>query len=377
VTVAAARPAIPALTGLRFFLAAAIVVYHYGVAQAARLPDVIRNVLGGGFMAVDVFFLLSGFVMAYNYLDHKDGLLRGSPHAFWRARVARIVPVYWIGMLMFTPLAIPQLWRGDAAAFGAIFVSAAMLVQAWAPPLAVLWNPPGWSLSVEAFFYLVFPRLGPTLWRVRRPYTAAGACWVALLAAAVLVSRLDPHPAAWAWGEASDACDWNKVLNFNPLLRLPEFAAGILACRIWRQGATWQSLAFLQWALPMGIAILLAWRAPLNADLVALGFFCPVFAAWLIVLAEARGGVSRFLALPACVRLGEWSYALYILHVPVWGLMLSANRENGEWLNPDELPFLTLTFVTAVGLSAAVSRFIEIPYRRAFLRALQPAATHA
>ncbi len=169
----AARPAIPALTGLRFFLATAVVVYHYGEQLAPRLPAPVRNLLGSGFLAVDVFFLLSGFVMAYNYLDG-DGL-RGSPGNFWRARVARIVPVYWIGAMLFTPLAISQLWRGDATAFGAIFVSASLLLQAWAPSLALLWNPPGWSLSVEAFFYAAFPRLGPFLWRTSRPYAAAAA----------------------------------------------------------------------------------------------------------------------------------------------------------------------------------------------------------
>ncbi len=371
----AARPAIPALTGLRFFLATAVVVYHYGEQLAPRLPAPVRNLLGSGFLAVDVFFLLSGFVMAYNYLDGHG--LRGSPGNFRRARVARIVPVYWIGAMLFTPLAISQLWRGDAAAFGAIFVSASLLLQAWVPSLALLWNPPGWSLSVEAFFYAAFPRLGPFLWRTSQPYTAAAACWAALLGSAALVSWLDPHTPAWAWGDGADSCDWNNVLNYNPLLRLPEFAAGILAARIWRDGARWQRWPILTWLAPVSAAALLAWRTPLQADLVSLGLFCPVFAVWLIVLAEARGGLSRFLALPACVLLGEWSYALYILHVPVWGLMLSINQENGVPMNPKELPFLAVTFAVALGLSAAVHRFVEIPYRKAFLQAWRPVAGHA
>ena len=368
------RPAIPALTGLRFFLAVAIVVYHYGQQMAPRLPVPVRNFLGSGFLAVDVFFLLSGFLMAYNYLD-QDGL-RGSPGDFWRARFARIVPVYWIGALLFTPLAISQLWRGDAAAFGAILLSAALLVQAWIPSLALLWNSPGWSLSVEAFFYAVFPRLGPFLWRTQRPYAAVAACWAALLASAALVSWLDPHPPSWVWGGGPDPCDWNNVLNYNPLLRLPEFASGILACRIWRNGSAWQRHSFLTWVVPLAGSVLVAWRTPLNADLVALGFFCPAIAVWLIVLAETGGGVSRFLRLPVCVRLGEWSYALYILHVPVWGLMLATNQENGRPMNPKEWPFLAMTFAVALGLSATVHRFVEIPYRRAFLQAWRPVASH-
>jgi peptidoglycan/LPS O-acetylase OafA/YrhL len=257
-------------------------------------------------------------------------------------------------------------------------VSAVLLVQAWVPPLALLWNPPGWSLSAEAFFYAVFPRLGPMLWRTARPYTAIAGCWAALMASAALVSWLDPHSPSWPWGEGSDTCALNAVLNYNPLLRLPEFAAGILAARLWRDGgARWQRWSILTWLAPLTAAMLLAWRAPLQADLVALGLFCPVFAVWLIALAQTSGGLSRFLALPACVRLGEWSYALYVLHIPVWGLILAVNQENGQLMNPKEPPFLAVTFALALGLSAAVHRFIEVPYRKAFLHAWRPVAGHA
>ena len=135
------RPAIPVLTGLRFFLAAAVVVFHYGEQMAPQLPVPLRNLLGSGFLAADVFFVLSGFVMAYNYLDESG--MRGTAPGFWRARVARIVPVYWIGMLLFTPLGIAQLWRGDAAVFGTTFASSVLLIQAWVPAIAAVWNPPG------------------------------------------------------------------------------------------------------------------------------------------------------------------------------------------------------------------------------------------
>jgi peptidoglycan/LPS O-acetylase OafA/YrhL len=357
------------LTGLRFFLATAVVVFHYGEQLAPRLPWPVRNVLGSGFLAVDVFFLLSGFVMAYNYLG--DGGLRGTAGGFWRARAARILPVYWIGMLLFTPLAIARLWHGDAAAFGAAFVSAALLVQAWIPSLAAVWNPPGWSLSVEAVFYAVFPRLGPYLWRLPRPGAALGVCWLLLVASGTLVSWLDPHPPTWPWTANPDSCEWNLTLNFNPLLRVPEFAAGILACRL-----RWQGWASLAWLLPLFIVGLLVCRTAFNADLVVLGLFLPLLCAWIAVLARTEGWVTRFLSLPVCVRLGEWSYALYILHLPVWGLMLSANQENGELLNPAGVPFLVMTFLVAMGLSAAVHQFVEVPYRKAFLQALRPVESH-
>jgi len=166
------------------------------------------------------------------------------------------------------------------------------------------------------------------------------------------------------------------VLNFNPLLRLPEFAAGILACRIWSTDSRLVNRTSFEWLIPLLVAALLAWRTPLNPDLATLGLFCPAIAVWLVVLAASRGALSRFHALPLCVRLGHWSYALYILHLPVWGLMLAANQENGELMNPRQVPFLIVTFVATAGLAAAAHQFVEVPYRRAFLQAWRPLETH-
>jgi peptidoglycan/LPS O-acetylase OafA/YrhL len=255
--------------------------------------------------------------------------MRATAPGFWRARVARIVPVYWIGMLLFTPLGIAQLWRGDAAVFGATFASSVLLIQAWVPAIAAVWNPPGWSLSVEAFFYGVFPGLGPLLWRISRPRLALGACWMMLVASATLISWLDPHRPSWPWTENPDSCDWNIVLNFNPLLRLPEFAAGILACRIWSTDSRLVNRTSFEWLIPLLVAALVAWRTPLNPDLATLGLLCPAIAVWLVVLAVARRHVFAL----RCASGWAIGVTRSIFCTAGLGLMLAANQENGELAN--------------------------------------------
>ena len=89
------KPApLAALTGLRFFLAIWVVLFHFARFPAAGFPVPVKNILSSGFLGVDVFFLLSGFLMAYNYLDGAGALVTTNRH-FWAARFARIYPVYF------------------------------------------------------------------------------------------------------------------------------------------------------------------------------------------------------------------------------------------------------------------------------------------
>src|SRR5688572_17859609 len=188
------RTAIASLTGIRFFAAIHVVFFHY----APGLPHYLGNVVQNGYLAVGLFFVLSGFVLTYNYGDRKI-----EPRRFWLARFARIYPAYLLGFLLIAPAVIVRL-QGDPVKLAASGVAAAALLQGWIPGLALVWNGPGWSLSVEAFFYLLFPLMLPVLARLstRGLWLAGGAC--CLLAALA-----------------------GERFMYVPLFRLPEFGLGI------------------------------------------------------------------------------------------------------------------------------------------------------
>src|SRR5882672_8546864 len=100
-----ARPGkevMPALTGLRFLLAGLVMLFHVAGKQMAHAPAWIGAMVGHGYLSVNAFFILSGFVLAHSYLD-SAGRLRGERWNFWIALFARIYPVYALAIILCFP----------------------------------------------------------------------------------------------------------------------------------------------------------------------------------------------------------------------------------------------------------------------------------
>jgi peptidoglycan/LPS O-acetylase OafA/YrhL len=217
------RPHLHALTGLRFFAALWVVCHHY--VKLLPQHNAVTTMLALGPYAVDLFFILSGFVLAYVYAgrDHKINL-----KAYVNARLARIYPLYIIGI----GISIPLIWftqtgvviRAHALP---ILLSFFAGVQAWYPLDSWLeLNNPLWSLSVELFFYAVFPLIIPLCYTAasRRSFAlpaclllvgcyvfANSRCYEA--AAAIFPSSLHSEIPIWGW---------------HPLVNLPLFILGAL-----------------------------------------------------------------------------------------------------------------------------------------------------
>ena len=149
-------------------------IYHQtGYVHAA--PHPLFELLKTGYMAVGVFFTLSGFILAYNHsLDHAwnfDEIKR-----FALGRFARIYPVYVLGLLLVLPFQIRGLIQHPVNN-GSLGALQFVLLQAWAPAATGKWNSPGWSLSNEAFFYSMFPFLGVALCQNQ----VSGICWCGVM----------------------------------------------------------------------------------------------------------------------------------------------------------------------------------------------------
>src|SRR5262245_31917974 len=209
----ASRSPLRALTGVRFLAAFYVVSFHTlpFLRSHFRLPRAAEQFLSNGNLAVAFFYLLSGFILAYTY----EGKIKNPRDyvRYFRARFARIYPVYLLSLLLVLPF---QLKTPLGAKLAVLF-----MVQAWNPAnpgLAGAWNYPAWSLSVEAFFYVTFPLflLAMSAWSVRTLRLMTGAL--------LFVSVALPTPT-----EVLGV--WNGVtygLRIPlPVLRLPEFLVGI------------------------------------------------------------------------------------------------------------------------------------------------------
>jgi peptidoglycan/LPS O-acetylase OafA/YrhL len=352
-----------ALNGLRFLAALAVVIFHYAprVGGYARLPEILKNLIGEGPAAVGFFFILSGFVLAHRHLN---GGPRVQAADFYWARFARLYPAYLLAFLLFLPIAL-QRYVVDPAPGSAgrhTFVLSAILsclmLQSWTP-LAQAWNGPSWSLSVEAFMYLMFPFIGYRLATVRR----RNSIFIMLLAWLIPSSLALAYVARWIPGDT-----WRLYVTNNPLLWLPLFVMGICASRMaadWRKVPEGTAEVLSTAAFVALILCALAWPHKW-ADVFVTGGIAPLLALVILFFTRSRGWIARTVGSPFSSKLGEASYAVYILQAPLWhywqeitNSLRGAPAQTGVatlWQFGLFVPLLVLA-------SLAVHGYVEVPTR--------------
>jgi peptidoglycan/LPS O-acetylase OafA/YrhL len=343
---------------------AALQVLVYHAYPHDRGPLWLRPLIGSGYVGVGLFFVLSGFILSYNY---EDALRAGGVSwvAFWRARFARIYPVYLLGLLV----AIPPFFlyeRGPADVvrrLGMNVVASLFMLQSWSPRTACGVNCPGWSLSVEALFYLVFPAVALLMLRVPRrrlPGVAAIASGVALLLPLLyLALRPDGHGALGPMAGGP----WLMRLKYHPLSRLGEFVLGMAAGSIFlRREPPAMERRWLE-AVPIaGIVCALAASATIPYPLMHNGLLAPLFALLVYRLAVGAGPLARILAGRIWERLGAASYAMYIFHVPTGNWLALAYR--GLGYEPGAEAALLLMTAASLAVALLVFRYVEEPARK-------------
>jgi len=356
---------LPSITGLRIFAALAVYASHVGPPHGA--PKIINSFFGSGYCGVTVFFVLSGFVLAYNYFDDLRRPQASSVYNFFVARFARVYPLY---LLVLIYLVVRQhAFGGDAGGWW----QHALAIQAWDgnDSVAYAFNGPAWSISVEFFLYASFPLLIPLIARLRsrRDLILAAVAGTVVMAGVVawfVVTGRGDLP----WADPASAHRW---LYRSPLARLGDFALGILAARLFVQmGSTQRATTVASWMGPLAaaaIVALMAWPALFyTAWSWDLAYAVPSVILIFALAAAPASWLSRALSLPLIVLLGEASYAFYLVHAPAisflgagqWGTQeTSVSMVALEGLN------LGAIAVLAVGLHFAVER----PTRR-YLRRL-------
>ena len=355
------------LTSLRFFAALWVVFFHQWLTYYPQTLGswFYQTIFSKGFLGVDLFFLLSGYILAYVYLkDSKSDQV--DKEFFWRARFARIYPVYTLSFLLEVPFLVIFIlsqqdpWAVSLKASGTLLGHLAFL-QAWIPPLRWHWNFPSWTLSAEAFFYLLFPYLGVWFWKK----TEKKSWLVPLFFLYVLM--IAPSFVYSTLGLNCVITEWNLptlVIRFFPPFRIPEFLLGMLLLRIQEgiqpnlQKKPWLPTLLL-FAGAAGLVLALAGTLYWKALLWYGGEFDPFFMMILLGAALSRGAVGTYLSWKPLVLLGDASYSIYILKIPV--------AEWWEKFGPNQLTHEASGFWLYVGLLIGSSllsyRFFETPIR--------------
>lgn len=334
---------LPALTSLRFFVAVLVVTFHYMPREVGFMP-LFRNIVNHGYVGVSIFFVLSGFILAYNYRDEQFSL-REVRWRFYTRRIARIYPAMAASTLLHLPLflysLIVSLPPGSALLRGgAVTLLTLSLIQSWIPYSLGQLNAPSWTIAVEMFLYSSLPR--SVLW-LRSQSTRARLVTIFILVTLCWMPGiwLSHHPNTITHHDSIP--DWlispyplkETWLNCFPLFHFPQFLLGALAwfsvadSRISEIRPT-RAIAILA---VLGISTLVVLAVPRGALPVldmALnhGALAPVFSLAFIVFSLSPTAIP-ILGSPALVTLGEASYALYIFQMPImalWALFLKRSH---------------------------------------------------
>ena len=335
------------LTALRFFAAFWVVLYHYWPKlDVAFTPAVASK----GYLGVEAFFVLSGFILCHVYLrGFGEGRFRYGDF-LWN-RLARVYPLHLATLAGVGAMAIVAGLVGIAVdpnilAWKALPANL-LLVHAWGFAPVSGWNHASWSISAEWFAYLSFPAFAFTAWKLReRPV-------VAVLGALAVIAALYPTFQALAGFPLTDA-----TIQWGALRIVPCFAYGCALHALWRSGRFPDRLSGYGAAF-LGMATLGAvqFGAPDPVIVMLLGGL-------IFMLASLAKAGFEFAGQSVFVYLGEISYSTYMICIP-WKIL--AINATGKLLNidSDKLPLLVWIVIVAalVPLSAISYHLIENPCR--------------
>jgi peptidoglycan/LPS O-acetylase OafA/YrhL len=326
---------IRALTALRGLAAMAVVLQHFSATAQSHAATTIPSLVPHGYMAVDLFFVLSGFIMAYTYADDFAARgLRAFPD-FLLKRIARIAPLNTVAVLLVVLAGFATTWllgrniMHDSHDIAYDAASNILMLQGLG--VGTNLNGPSWSISTEFAAYFLFPVLLVLVLRSGRlPALAAVAVCFALLAATAA-----QHPRL--------GLDTSSIEG--GLLRcLTQFIIGIGTFRLLRNQA-WATRLATDWVAALAILWVLA-ALLLRIDLLA-AFGFPVLIA---ALAGNQGRIARAIASPVPYFLGVISFSIYLLHNLFRPLELEALRA----LHPAPLGLLPALGVALAGALSVI-----------------------
>jgi peptidoglycan/LPS O-acetylase OafA/YrhL len=344
------------LTSARFLAALYVILFHTAFNSGFAIPHWSKTFLSLGGSAVSFFFVLSGYILATVYLV-KEGPL--DKKRFWTARFARVYPLFFVILMLDTPrILLDRVTRyGWPTSFwktSVNFVMDVFMLQGWSQAFNAI-NFPSWSLSDEAFFYAIFPFVGVFIWKMRARSAAAFGVTLygATLAFLLLLHRIGLK---------------NDFAYNMPLLRSSEFVLGIVTGRLHTSalGSERYRSALHRASLPLlllcsALFCLTCYvKLPIPNPILIGIFMAPIFVGIILALASNPPIIGTVLSVRLSVLLGEASFALYLIHIPLWCIFQSLGLGG---VRSHYIGFL----LTAIALSICSFIFFENTARKKIL----------
>lgn len=348
----ALAPQLDALTGLRGLAAWYVVLFHTRVTLKATVGPMAYAFLSHGYLAVDLFFILSGFVLWHSGADNPAYRGARGMARFWLRRIARIWPLHMVLLGGFVALVGLLAATGRDTSFyrwGELPLHV-LLMQNWGMTIGLMWNEPAWSISCEWAAYLLFP------------FTVMAAPWRDWSTGALVALGCGLLAGLWAYFALHGSADYlGYEIQRTGLMRcLLEFWTGNVLRMLWARWRDVPDICTGAWA-----AMIALLEGGVVLHLPEASYIPGVFAALILALSLEDRTPARLLRSGPLHWLGEISYSTYLSHFLLFIVFKML------FVGPDltvGLGKLALFLLLVLAASAALYRLVEQPAQRWLLR---------
>ena len=370
------------LTPLRGIAAMLVIIFHSGQMLAPLADTAVTHLIANGWLWVDFFFVLSGFVLSHVYgSKFQQGVTWRQYKAYLKARFARVYPLHLV--TLFVSVAITLAIHAKATAISSVFgellnvraiPACLLLVQSLHLYVTAPLNTPSWSLSTEWWVYVLFPLIVGPFFRLKgvgKVIAFTGVIGLFL----VLMYYVAPHYANRFLVKPGELGPntINVTADFGYLRCLAGFLLGTLTCELYRSRWLITALAYdFTFVTVFGLTLL---ALHLNAHELLIVALFPVL---ILAAAYNNGQVKRALETQPLQRLGDWSFSMYMIHMLCihtgWLLILSDTPNLFQGFDTffghqaiyslGEAWLICLTVVAVTLLLASLTyRYVEVPAR--------------
>ena len=362
------------LTPLRGIAALLVVIFHCNLEGLQFVPFGYTSLVSDGWLWVDFFFILSGFIMSYVYEKYfTENISWNDYKKFIGARFARVYPLHLSTTIWAFALAVYIVHTATSLDpfFAANFnpkslPTCLLLVQSLHLYRAAPLNTPSWSLSTEWWVYMIFPLLVPLFAKLKK----AGKWLMFLfLVAFYLLLRYKIGPVSQNFPKGQPTI--NLVADFGWLRCIAGFLTGMLLFQWYKSKAAYTVLKS-SWCFVFFFITTLVCMHFAVTDIIIIAFFPFI----LLTAAYNNTALKRILDIRAFQRLGDWSFSIYMVHVPIMMIFtclqihkkpdMFADMAKMRTQKPDYAhgAIMSIIIVVLTILVASLTyRFIEVPAR--------------
>lgn len=335
------------ITFTRFLAAISIVVFHFGLDVFPFNSVYLKDIFSQANVGVSFFFILSGFVMVIAYQSHD----KVEYINYYKNRFARIYPIYLIGLLAFIFF---QIFNKNSISITELTLNI-FLLQAWYPGRTLSLNFPGWSVSVELFFYILFPLIMNFYLKIKSKGIFNCVVIIFWLFSQIILYLLFNSNFYKGYESVS-----HDMIFYHPFMHLNEFLIGIISAFYFLKFDK-KNIKRFDFIILLLVGLIVLFLKVNDVIILHNGFMAVFFVPLIIFLSLNKSGtITKIFKNKYLILLGEISFGIYILQVPIF-------RITYQFLDYFSVSEIWIKFYTATFLLVLISYysyvFIEVPVR--------------